>query len=240
MCFRYSIKHPPEEIEQKLGLDETPTFPDVAWIGQGDNAPVFRWPPDDFKTIEHIRWGLHVPWANAATRELIHITSENLSENRLLKTFLDVQTCVMPSSGFYAWRGSRGQRKAHYICREDRAPLLFAGVVCSWISFKGKELTGCAMLTTEADKTLLPEANRMPFILSDNDLKIWLQYDLENQLECPCPISPSTNDLLYTYLLPAGSPSYKHLKGRVHPRAVKAKPSNNQHKDEHCLKEQYS
>jgi hypothetical protein len=37
---------------------------------------------------------------------------------------------------------------------------------------------GCLILTQAANRYLLPDNNRMPFILDDNEADRWLEYDL--------------------------------------------------------------
>ena len=221
MCIRYALRHSPEDITEILGLGEAPVVGSQFWYEADCCVPVLRQHPSDKHILETFTWGILNPWAGSAQKHLIHIRSENLQGHKLLKQFLDRQTCVMPFSGFYASRGDKNKRQAYYICREDRKPFLAAGIICGWMSFRGSEVYGCAMLTTAADKVLIPEGNRMPFVLNNEDMTNWLEHDLQYQMDYPCPVSSISNDALCTYRLPYRSPVIEFQDGRVHPRPVK-------------------
>ena len=103
----------------------------------------------------------------------------------------------MPADGFYEWvevipgkteilpggfsvstdssyKSNKPYKQPMYIGLKDGAPFAFAGLWEFWQSPEGDPLETCAILTTEPNDLLKDVHNRMPVILSGEDLGRWI------------------------------------------------------------------
>ena len=225
MCYLYGLRHSPNEISEFLGLDQLPSIKPYSWYQVDCTVPTLQNNSSSKSILDDCCWGVIVPWKSSYNNKLFHFKNETLQKNRLLPQYLDRQSCVLPCSGFYTWRGQRKKRKIYYICREDRTPFLFAGIICKWMTFRGEETLGCAILTTDADKKLMPDSNRMPFILPREDMETWLAHDLQYRLRYPLPVSSASTDVLCTYRIPNKATLIRESDSFVHPRHIRERKS---------------
>ena len=74
-------------------------------------------------------------------------------------------------------RGNRGEKPTPYrALRADRQPMAMAGV---WQNYEvnGSVITTCAIVTTEANKTMSEIHHRLPVIIDPEDWPLWLGED---------------------------------------------------------------
>jgi hypothetical protein len=108
---------------------------------------------------------------------MCYVRSEYGSRKQRLGLYDDLYTCAVPVSAIIATHKPRPDMKQMCVCRCDRKIILIAGVMCSWRSAKGQATYAFLILTRPADKLLLPENNRMPFILNYHEVDDWLLSD---------------------------------------------------------------
>jgi putative SOS response-associated peptidase YedK len=68
--------------------------------------------------------------------------------------------------GFYEWREVAGKKYPYLITREDKAPMVFAGLYDS--------SDGCAIITAPAQGVVAALHNRMPVTLDADTFAAWL------------------------------------------------------------------
>jgi putative SOS response-associated peptidase YedK len=128
-------------------------------------------------------WGLVPFWAkdlSTGTR-LINARSETVATKPSFRNAFKKRRCLIPSNGFYEWKGSKGQKQPMFLTLPDGNPFAFAGLWEIWDN-KGKEQTpyrSCTLLTREASESVLPIHHRMPVILKPKAFDTWL--NPENQ-----------------------------------------------------------
>jgi putative SOS response-associated peptidase YedK len=128
-------------------------------------------------------WGLVPFWAkdlSTGTR-LINARSETVATKPSFRNAFKKRRCLIPSNGFYEWKGSKGQKQPMFLTLPDGNPFAFAGLWEIWDN-KGKEQTpyrSCTILTREASESVLPIHHRMPVILKPKAFDTWL--NPENQ-----------------------------------------------------------
>jgi putative SOS response-associated peptidase YedK len=114
----------------------------------------------------------------------------------------------VPVDGFYEWFGDKKNRQPFWFHRPDGHLLLMAGLYESWQSEPGAALLNTfTIVTTEANELLSHIHDRMPVILSDEDVDRWL-FEGEQDLE-----------MLKSLLVPAPN-------GLLIPRAVSKEVNN--------------
>ena len=80
---------------------------------------------------------------------------------------------IVPASGFYEWKREGTHKLPFAIRRPDHSPLPFAGLWETW-----HDLDTFTIVTTAANKPMRAVHDRMPLILSDEQIDEWL--DPEN------------------------------------------------------------
>ena len=123
-------------------------------------------------------WGLVPFWAKDLSigSRLINARSETVATKPSFRTAFKERRCLIPSNGFYEWKGSKGQKQPMFLTLPDGNPFAFAGLWEIWDN-KGKEETpyrSCTILTREASKSVLPIHHRMPVILKPEAFDMWL------------------------------------------------------------------
>jgi putative SOS response-associated peptidase YedK len=159
MCGRAIRTSPVEVLRQMFDLVSVPDgLRDRYNLAPSDPIPVIRRP----RHLELLRWGLKMPDArtvgiNARVESLTKsIYREKVRENR----------CLVVVDGFYEWR-SLGEKKYPYlIAREDKAPVVMAGIYDA--------TDGCAIITAPSQGVVATLHDRMPVVLSRDAFEAWI------------------------------------------------------------------
>ena len=166
MCGRYSLA--PEEsreimdiIRQVQGNFKTgeifPTDPVPVMMEAGEElAP------------EVMVWGY--PGVGGKGRSIINARSETALERPMFRQSVLGQRCVFPTTGFYEWGHSGGQKRKYrfQLPGRDRA-LYLAGL---WNDYGGQRR--CVILTTAANPSMAGIHDRMPLVLERERLAEWV------------------------------------------------------------------
>ena len=123
------------------------------------------------------RWGLVNSWAknNSQAARQINARAETVDTRPAYRPAFKARRCVAPVDGFYEWRGPRGKRQPLWFHRPDEGLLLLAGLWEVWHLTPDHEETTFTILTTAANALVAPIHDRMPVVLSDDDVDAWLQ-----------------------------------------------------------------
>jgi putative SOS response-associated peptidase YedK len=107
---------------------------------------------DGRETVEEMHWGV---------RGRINIRAESVAARRAPIR----RRCIQFADGFYEWRDGRPY---YYTLRSGR-PFAFAGL---WEP--GNGAASCDIVTCPPNELVAPVHNRMPVILHDDTLELWL------------------------------------------------------------------
>jgi putative SOS response-associated peptidase YedK len=179
MCGRYGLFRPINEIAQlfdarfgpalaeayRPSYNVAPTHPAVGLTVEGA----------DDRVLDHYRWGFG--------KGLFNARSESAAASAIFGPALRHRRLVLVADGFYEWKG---RREPLFFARADGAPLALAGL---WERHAG--VLACTMLTTSAGPDLDGIHDRMPVILSPDDLDRWF-HDSRRATEMLQPASPGT------------------------------------------------
>lgn len=152
--------------------------------------------------LTHHRWGLVPAFAKDLSigARMINARSETLTSQAAFREAFAVRRCIVPATRFYEWQKRDKDRIPFSILRNDGAPLHFAGL---WASWRGKEtgerVLSCAIVTTDANETMAPIHDRMPVILPDEAVDLWLD-PTANEVELKRLLIPyEGEESLYAY-----------------------------------------
>ncbi|GAB4383553.1 MAG: SOS response-associated peptidase [Phycisphaerales bacterium] len=179
MCGRFTYRFTWQELARLLSLIDWPAehLRPRYNVAPTQPAPVVRMQQAGRRTASMLTWGLVPSWASdvAIASRMINARAESLSQKPAFRAAFARRRCLVPISGFYEWKKlGDGKRKQPFIIeRDDHQPFMLAGLWERWT--KGDEpLETFTIITTDANELLRPLHDRMPVILSDADLDLWL------------------------------------------------------------------
>jgi len=131
--------------------------------------------PGGERRLEQMRWGFIPPWAKEPLKfSTINAKCETLEEKPTWKGALDKQRGVIPVGGFYEWRREKGNKQAFAIMRKDGKPMLLAGLWAYNDKIDPKGVRTFTIVTCPANAAMGAVHDRMPVILAEEDLDVWL------------------------------------------------------------------
>jgi putative SOS response-associated peptidase YedK len=180
MCGRYTLAMRYEDLAVELGVEPDPTLADAY-------RPHYNIAPTTGQLLlrEHAarlellpaRFGLVNFWAkdlSGAGRQ-INARSETVREKPAFRKAFEARRCIVPADGFYEWRRDGKVKTPFWFHPTEGKLLRFAGLYETWKDPNtGHQLRTFAILTTPANDVVGPVHDRMPAILSAEDMGAWL------------------------------------------------------------------
>jgi putative SOS response-associated peptidase YedK len=183
MCGRVALFTPPARLARFLdaalaaGLDpdQPPSWnvgPQRTLFGVNEH--------DEVRVLDRYRWGLVPSWSKDPTigNRLFNARAETIAEKPSFRSAFAKRPCVIPVDGFYEWDHRPGHhRQPHYFTRVDEEPLLLAGLYEYWRDdavVNAELLKTCTIITTTPGEDLDELHDRMPVVLSLDDVETWI------------------------------------------------------------------
>lgn len=144
-----------------------------------------------------ITWGFvpHFADHHSKLKPMINARSETLLEKYAFKSSVESKRCVIFADSFYEWKNHDGKKIPYRIMLKNKEVFAFAGI---WTINKKSEnpIYSAAIITTKANQLMKSIHERMPVILTQDDIKTWLQpnFDKEKHLNLLKPYH--ANDML--------------------------------------------
>jgi putative SOS response-associated peptidase YedK len=180
MCGRFTLRHDAAKIVQRFGIEDLVFSPGPRYnIAPGEMVGAIVSGIGGY-SLEEFKWGLISSSNRDASNPLINIRIESLGQQRLFKESLEQRRCLIPSDGFYEWRG---RKSPFYFQRRDRDLFAFAGI---WDERRkpGDSPSGpvrtLTIITTDADDFVRPIHDRMPVIVPREDERLWLDPSIKS------------------------------------------------------------
>lgn len=134
------------------------------------------------RRFEVAHWSLIPPWAREMKVKYptFNARSEGVTEKASFKAAVRQQRCVIPVTGFYEWSGPKSARIPHAIF--GPGPVLALAGLYSWwhqpgaAADTGWHLTA-TILTRASAGVMAPLHDRMPVLLADELVPVWLDPD---------------------------------------------------------------
>lgn len=144
------------------------------------------------------RWGLVNVWAkdNSRASRQINARGETVAERPAFRSAFRSRRCVVPADGFYEWSGPRGKRQPHWIRPVDSSLMLMAGLYEDWYPEPDMPETTFTIITTTPNATTSSIHDRMPVILSRDDVDDWLFTPKEDAALMLPLLRPAPDELL--------------------------------------------
>lgn len=136
---------------------------------------------NNHRSLTEKHWGLIPNWAKdkSFASKMINARSESLHEKPSFKEAFKKRRCIIPASGYYEWKKISHKSQPYYITTQDEI-IWMAGLWDEWKNPKnGKVIQSCTIITTEANDILQTIHHRMPVILNETSLDLWLDSSVQ-------------------------------------------------------------
>jgi putative SOS response-associated peptidase YedK len=111
---------------------------------------------------------------------MINARSETVDEKPSFRRAFAQRRCLVLADGYFEWKKVGSQKQPYWIRRADELPFAMAGL---WESWRGgsalrlnEPMLSCTILTTSANEATSAIHDRMPVILDDEAISLWLQH----------------------------------------------------------------
>ncbi|WP_439580409.1 SOS response-associated peptidase [Elioraea sp.] len=165
-------------------------------ITPSQEVEVIRRHPDTDELHEDpLVWGFVPRWTKdlKSARRPINARAETVRTSAMFRDSFERRRCIVPMDAFYEWAGEKPPKQPFAVARRDGQEMLVAGIWDGWRAPDGSILRTFAVITTDANETLLPIHHRMPLIIDPTDVEIWLGDDADAAGEL---MKPAPNDVL--------------------------------------------
>jgi putative SOS response-associated peptidase YedK len=187
MCGRYYIDNEEENVKVRAILAEIVkrSLPMHEQVHTGEIfpsqvAPVIVREPGLGVTVRPMQWGFPRTGGGGL---VINSRSEKADVTPMFQKAARERRCLVPASHFYEWRRVSGRKTGDKFAFKPQTeePLMYmAGFYGLFLGgFAGGGFDGFAILTRPADAQMAPYHDRMPVILTDENLKkAWINPDI--------------------------------------------------------------
>jgi len=184
-------------------------------IAPGENIIVMLKHQNIYK-VGPITWGFIPSYIKdiKSFKPLINTREETIYTKNIFKSSVISRRCVIFADSFYEWKMINGKKVPYRIMLNNQELFAFAGI---WTLNKNNEQTlyTSSIITTAANTFMKDIHDRMPVILDQKDIKLWLDQDF-NQEKHLSLLKPYASNQMKAY--------------QVSPHV-----NNSRNKDENCI-----
>ena len=184
MCGRYTQKESLEKLLKRLGLGKVLSLTPRYNIAPSQLvACVWQAVENGHREAVMLKWGLVPSWAKDPNigYKMINARAETVAEKPSFRKAFKRQRCLVLADGFYEWKREGKAKQPYYIHFKDSQPFAFAGLWEHWQD-KTKEdstpIESCTIITTGANELMEPIHHRMPVILQEKSIEVWLDAEI--------------------------------------------------------------
>lgn len=212
MCGRYTLRARLNQLLQIYGAQsEVELTPRYNIAPTQDVAAVRSTADANARELVLLHWGLIPSWAKDPKigNRMINARGETVAEKPSFRTAFKRRRCLVLADGFYEWRKEGKAKQPYYIRMKDEMPIAFAGL---WEHWKGNGLTieSCTIITTSANQLMSELHDRMPVILSGQDIDTWLDQTIDDPEILQPMLDPYPDDEMEAYPVSTLVNSPKH------------------------------
>ncbi|MCO5948074.1 SOS response-associated peptidase [Mucilaginibacter flavidus] len=166
------------EVAAKLGVEDSdglrdgdPNLPPYS------KAVVFGILDRNPNKLMHMGWPLVPSWSKEYPKfNTSNAKSEEMHEKTAYKGLLGKRHCIVAVNGFYEWE-RKGENRSFYFTMADGSQMMFAGL-WDYNKILIPPVLSCTIITREPNEIIGEVHDRMPVILTKEQMKIWLDTTL--------------------------------------------------------------
>ena len=183
MCGRFAFYSSHEAVVRLFGLayDVTPGIEPQYNIAPTTFIPLVREMTSDVAVTRRLAmmyWGLVPYWAKDKTigARMINARADTLKEKPAFRHAFLRRRGLVPADGYFEWMkvGAR-EKQPYFIQPASGAPFALAAIWETWLDpATGDPLESCALITTDAGRSVAHIHDRMPVIIPAAAFGEWL------------------------------------------------------------------
>jgi len=203
MCGRYSLIESEENLENwfQAVMDEVEQLENNYNVAPTHNMPVVGQNRDGERTIQKFRWGLLPFWAKEKKvgYSMVNARAESIDTKKSFKRSFEKYRCLVPATGFFEWKGEKGNKTPYHIFPTHKPMFAFAGIYNVWESPEGEKIPTYSIITTDANEKMSELHDRMPVMLLKEEWDEWLDPDNHNMKGLKELLKPFPDDAIDFY-----------------------------------------
>jgi putative SOS response-associated peptidase YedK len=200
MCGRYLIITTPEAMRAFFRYLEMPNFPPRYNVAPTQPIPLVRL-ADNARHFALVRWGLIPGWVKdpRGFSLIINARDDGVLGKPAFRNAMRYRRCLIPADGFYEWKTEGERRRPFAIVPNAGGPIAFAGLWETWTGPNGEEVETAAIVTTRANRALMPMHDRMPVVLTPEAYDLWLDCRSVDAQTAAALLVPAPDDFFKAY-----------------------------------------
>ena len=164
----YRIEVLPEEIDLPR-YNVAPGEDLVSLINDGER---FR--------VGLLKWGFVPEFKRDLNKPIINARSETVDKLFSFKKSFYERRCVILADGFFEWERSSGTKTPYRFVLKNKKIFGFAGLWTVSFNELNQKVYTTTIITTKANSLMKDIHDRMPVILSEDQVKFWLDPNLKD------------------------------------------------------------
>jgi putative SOS response-associated peptidase YedK len=130
------------------------------------------------RQLDMLKWGFMPSFTK---KPLINARAETIDIKPTFKNSFINKRCIIPATSFFEWEKVQDKKIKRRISINDKL-FSIAGLYNTFYDNEAKEYEAFTILTINANEEMKHIHERMPVILSNEDVEIWLDKDNKNIL----------------------------------------------------------
>jgi len=184
MCGRFAQSSDPKKMMARFKIKrQVPSFTLRYNIAPSQVVPIVIQAENE-RVVAPMRWGLIPSWSKdpAIGNRMINARLESVEIKPSFRSSLKQKRCLVPATGFYEWRVTKGDKGKTpiWISLKNQDIFAFAGLWDEWLDPQQNKIQTFTIITTEANSFFQSIHSRMPVILEANAEDTWLKTSIKD------------------------------------------------------------
>ena len=192
MCGRFAYFGNGSFGYESLHLPEPPRFESYNITPSQDILAIRISPMNGLSEYVFLHWGLIPSWSQTEKTQYLlnNARADGIEKKPSFRSPFRKRRCIIPASGFYEWQQLGNRKQPYFIHPANTDYFFLAGLWDHWQDEQGHTTESCTIITTAANRLMGQIHNRMPVILQNDDIALWLAPDRSQEellaLLVPC------------------------------------------------------
>jgi len=176
MCGRYTLATDLSDFLEQLGIEAPKALLHPRRYNIAPSQPVLALIGDPEPRLEVMEWGFIPSWAKPGQemKPVINARADSIIEKPYFRGAFKNSRCAVLADGFYEWQKIGNEKYPFRIALKDEGIFAMAGLWSIAHGGDGSERATCAIVTVEPNELMSTIHDRMPAILSLEDIPVWL------------------------------------------------------------------
>ena len=186
MCGRLSIAVSKKDLKEYLndfyGIEVLPEEISLPKFNVAPGEDLISLVSDGEKfRVGLLKWGFVPEFKKKLNKPIINARSETVDKLYSFKKSFYERRCVILADGFFEWERSSTTKTPYRFVLKNKKIFAFAGLWTVSFDELNQKVYTTTIITTKANSLMKDIHDRMPVILNEDQVKIWLDPKLKDQ-----------------------------------------------------------